>query len=269
MKPFGLLLLLLILPPPRSPAASPPPDAPPPTEIVLGEHGAVYVARVRQAQGALRLRLRVRPIVRSVDFRILAPPAQTAAENTVTLVDLVTLDPAGSTPPGIAFRGRVTGRPDPQATGPGIWRLFTAQAGLSLREEDLRWELRFETVRPSPQAPKPPLDLFLRVSADARPITDRERELMAWRRGVPDPLQAVGLVRAKVAELTDAEIQYYTNFPNRAAFLKFWGTTRREHLRGPSGELTITPENQGLFSSGRPLPDGKFLHHNGRLPALD
>ena len=244
------------------------PTSDPPAQVQIGSSGARYVARVRRSDGTCRIRLHVSPEVRSVQFRVTAPAAARGEESVRTVFDLVEVIPSGE-PGHEAFRGRVTSSPNPDApVDQRAWRLFTAEAWLPPREKELVWDLRLQTVGDGAEAPRPPLDLSLQVTADTRPLTPRERELMAWRRGIADPLTDVEAVRAKVRELTDEEVSLYTGFPDRDRFLKYWGRTRRADLVGPDGSIAITPDNAGLFYLGTPLPDGKYLHHNGRLPPL-
>src|SRR5262245_33550262 len=103
----------------------------------------------------------------------------------------------------------------------------------------------------------------MQLEADVRPITDRERELMAWRATI-DPVRQPDAVRAKIAELTDAEVRYYTSYKDRANFLKLWMKARAEDLPRDEGNyIILNDETRGLFELGHPLSDGRYLHHNG------
>lgn len=236
-------------------------------EIALSAAAPSYVARVSSRNGARRLQLRVYSEVRSVDFRFAVSEAPSLKENVVTSIELVDVSES-SRREQLIFRGKVVRTPDP-ASEEKVWRIFTPAVALRPRERDLLWELRLRTVPPKEGDPAPPLEVAVRMEADARPIADRERELMAWRAQIKDPLREIEAVRTKLAELSDEEIRFYTGFKDRASFLKYWGRAKRADFRTPEGEYRLPAEAAGLIVPGNPLPDGRFLHHNGTVPRLE
>src|SRR5207248_2141729 len=139
------------------------------------------------------------------------------------------------------------------------WR---AEVTILPREKDVTWTLRVTSVAPREGAPLPPINVELRLEADARTITAHERELMEWREKI-DPIRQPEAVRQKIAELTDAEVRFYTGFKDRENFLKLWKRVTADELPPDpeNGMVEITEENRGLFIDGNPLPDGRFLHH--------
>jgi hypothetical protein len=248
---------------------SPPAEAAGLREIALGSPAPAYVARATSRTGEQRLRIRVHTEVRSVDFRFAVSDAPSAKENTLTLIELADVSEAGR-PERPMFRGKVTRIPDPAAQEK-VWRIYTPLVMLKPREQELLWELRLRTVPPKEGEAAPPLEVFLRMEADARPITQREKELMAWRARIQDPLKEIEAVRAKAAELSDEEIRLYTGFQDRATFLKYWGRAKQADFLTSEGNLRVPSIAAALLdpSKSTPLPDGRYLHHNGRLPPLE
>jgi hypothetical protein len=220
--------------------------------------------RVRSEDGAAHLAFRFQPDARSVELTLVAPRVSPGPVPVVTRTRLVDRRAGSDAAP--LLEGRVStgsGRPPT----PPVLRFLQQRFWLPNGGPISEWTLELRTVAPDGAAP-PALDVEVRVIADARPITAQEAALMRWRDSVPDPLAAPDRVREMVAQLSDDEVRYYTGFQDRAAFLKHWQRTGRSALRGPVGALVFTEEVQGLLRPGNPLPDGRYLHHNGKVPAL-
>jgi hypothetical protein len=272
--PAGLLALVgmgvISAAPAGSQAAA---DPQPSVRVTVGEEAPVYLLRPREASGVWTLRARIRPIARSVEIRLLVQPTNEPKESVTTLLEILdeteepqgTVQALGTLGERPVLKAQVASFPNREEQ---IWRVFEERVLLAPRQEDRIWVIRLRTAPPAPDAAPPPLEALLRLEADVRPLTPRERELIAWRDTIKDPLREIDAVRAKFAELTDEEVAYYTRFPNREAFLKYWGRTRQADLL-TDGAFRPPRDARGLFEDGNPLPDGRYLHHNGTVPRLE
>jgi hypothetical protein len=266
-----LLILLLLLPGGAAAAATTPADAvpaPPPFTMALDAGSPALNLRLDAPTGEYRRRLLVSPHLHAIRLRADLPPGPPGSDNFFVTVQLVALPSREGQAERPFFTGRLQRHPPPQQLRDPAWRYLHEQIRPRMREREEEWELRVSTMPVRVGDQRPPLELTLRLEADIRPLTQRERELMVWRRGIIDPVREVEAVRAKLAELSDEEIRYYTGFPSREAALKYWGRTRRSDLRGPDGALRFPSEANGLTQPGNPLPDGRYLHHDGRPPPL-
>lgn len=242
-------------------------------EIRIGANSPVYHTDLQGQSGERQMYLRLGSEVRSVAVRLAAvPPAGTPPPYSLSIE---CVDPAQAAGPpaqrvfhGAAGYGQAA-PPDRTAArlqqAAGRFPVFRTAVSLSPRHEGLLWLVRLRTLPGADGKSLAPLGASLRIEADARPVTARERELMAWRDSV-DPLAQPDAVREQFATLSDEEVRYYTGFKTRALFLKHWMRTRRTDLPiDEKGRRVISSEFFPLLGKGMgaPLPNGKFLHHNG------
>lgn len=251
---------LLIVAPAQPPAAAP--------QITLGTDFPIYHGHARSASGQYFLRIRVRPEVRSVSFKFQTAPPTAPGENTVTAIELQEWPAPAGKKPKILNAGHVIQTPaaERRPDEPQVWRVHRGTITFGLRTTETIWLLRLATLPVDAKGHPPRLGTSFRFEADADPITDREKELMAWREKIADPYAESEAVRARVALLTDREVKLYTGFDTRAYFLQYWGPTKIADVpRNPDGSFAQRTETHGLFVLGKPLPNGKYLHHNGVL----
>jgi hypothetical protein len=233
-----------------------------PLELTLGAKTPSVLSQARSPRGEYSLLVRVQPTVRSVAIRVRLPDAGNA--NGVETVRFELYESGGSSRAPLAA-GVASVSPRNGANGP--YPTFAAIVKLQPRDADIVWLAKLSTPADDKKI-RPPLRATLRMDADARITTDRERDLMRWRSTV-DPDQSPDAVRRKIGELSDEEVRFYTGFKDRANFLQMWQRAKlSDQPRDEDGGLVITDENRGLVSVGNPLPDGKYLHHNGIYQAL-
>jgi hypothetical protein len=237
--------------------------------IRLGPNSETYYMQVSGSEKTEDVRIRVAPEVRRAVIRFSTLPPENASENRLVGVELFETDPTGSILQRVTAGTLVQVR-DLQRN-PDVYRVLWFLPGLSVpRKEKVDWLLRFHSLPIAAGREPLPVQVGIEIHSDATPLTERERALIAWREGIKNPEVQVDLVRAKVAELTDEEVRLYTAFDSRELFLKYWMTTRKADLLDAGGK--IAPAHRagyrGLTNPGKPLPSGKYLHHNGTVPPL-
>jgi hypothetical protein len=238
-----------------------PPAAAPTVEVFLGSAAPVYASQVRSETGECLLRLHLRPEVRGVTLRLAPESATRKPDEAVVSYWLAEHSP--SKKEMRLFEGIIA---PPAARFPGVNPVFKATVSLPAHDEEVVWDLHVASGKPETTKGGFPLLGSLLIEGDVQEITTRERELMAWREKV-DPDTQQDAVRAKVAELSDEEVYWYTGFTTKANFLKYWQRYRREDFPpDEQGRRVLPPEAVALFASGMPLPNGKYLHHRSRKP---
>lgn len=257
MQLASIAILALTLGGPKPASAPVHPDF----TLTLGEQAPEIIAQLHSSRGALLVGVDVRPEVRSLSLRFstmeLPPGRQLVA------VEVYDAPPAPNSRP--KMRGVLRQVPENELDVLG-GRVLKASFPLQPRSEAFTWFIQLRSEA-QPDGTVRPLAVDLRVESDSRSISARERELMRWRDRV-DPEKDPEAVRSLFSRLTDEEVRLYTNFRDRATFLKHWKRTRLRDLRDGQGGVVFTPETRPLREMGTPLPDGRYLHHNGK-PLLD
>jgi hypothetical protein len=237
-------------------------------QIKIGPNASSYVMQLAGTGQTEEIRIQMSPDVRRTMLRLNTLSPTKAAENRLMSVELFENTPSGGNQRIAA--GQLIQVRDLERV-PDVYRVLWLLPGLTVpRKEEVSWLLRFRSL-PITQGREPlPVQVGIEIHSDATPLTDRERALIAWREGIKDPLKQVDLVRAKVAELTEEEVRLYTGFDSRALFLRYWEKSRRADLLDANGRIALEhrPGYRGLTSPGKPLPNGKYLHHNGTVPPL-
>jgi hypothetical protein len=219
-----------------------PVSVPASTEVRLGSDTPIYQMRNYSRTGVSEIRLRVNPEVRSVDFRFTGNRNLPVERNKPVSVELRYSEPRADQP-DVVFTGQVIPNPDP-VDPKGLFRVFLAKVVLTPRTVEGIWVLKLRSLPLKTGEDVDPLDITVRIESDARPITQREKALMEWRSKV-DPAQDPEAVRAKIAQLTDEEVRYYTGFKSRENFLAVWGhKTYMDYLTPDGKGVTLTDENE-------------------------
>ena len=235
--------------------------------LTLGAETTSYSTQIAGAAPEETIRIDLRPEVRKVALRFHALPPVEPGENRLMAIELVELS-AGAARPKLLGSGFLTQVRDPERMAE-VYRVLWILPEVTMpRKEEVTWEVRVKSLPLGPKAVGRPVQVGMRIHSDARPLTEQEKRLMAWRDSIKDPIAQVEQVRAKMAELTDEEVRHYTAFDSRESFLKYWMKLRPGALRDERGRVPLEHRAgyRGLTNRGEPLPNGKHLHHNGSLP---